>query len=197
MAVNRRDIPQHYYSLEEYFALEAASDARFEWWDGEIVCMSGGTRAHNLVSDNVFFRLRDRLSGGPCRPMTANTPVKTPTLPPYRYPDVTVGCGDLEFARIQGVDALINPVLIVEVLSPSTAARDYNEKFVAYQAISAFREYLLIDQKTPRVTLYRRQSDGTWTREDIDGLDAILTLDSIGCQLSLREIHEDVKFVAA
>jgi Uma2 family endonuclease len=194
MATNRKDAPQHYYTLDEYFALEQASDARFEYWDGEIVCMSGVSLAHNEISDNVFFHLRQRLSGGRCRAFTANMPVKTPTLPPYRYPDVTVVCGDLNYQHIRGVDALINPVLIVEVLSPTTASHDHNEKFMAYQAISSFSEYLLIAQDAPLVTHHMRRADGAWAHEDVTGLNATLSLDSIGCQLSLRDIYEDVKF---
>jgi len=194
MAINRKDIPRHYYSLEEYFALESASDARFEYWDGEIVCMSGGSQEHSLISSNVHFRLRQQLSGGPCRTFTSDLPVKTPTLPPYRYPDVTVGCGELIFEHIHGVDALINPVLLVEVLSPSTASRDHEEKFFAYQAIESFSEYLLIAQDAPRVTHYRRQPDDKWTREDVTGPSATLTIDCGNVTLSLSEIYEDVKF---
>ncbi len=194
MATDRKDIPRHYYSLEEYFALEAVSDARFEYWDGEIVCMSGGSEAHNQISDNLFFRLRQRLSGGPCRAFTANTPVKTPTLPPYRYPDVTVACGELIFQHIHGIDALLNPVLLVEVLSPSTASRDHEEKFFAYQAIESFSEYLLIAQDAPRITRYSRQPDGKWEREDVSGLSAALRLECVDATLPLSEIYEDVKF---
>src|SRR5438132_14249221 len=93
MATNRKDMPQHYFTLEEYFALEEASEARWEYWDGELVCMSGGSRKHIIISSNVFFRLQLQLGDGPCRAFTADLPVKTPTLPPYRYPDATVACG--------------------------------------------------------------------------------------------------------
>lgn len=193
MATNRKDMPQHYFSLDEYFALEQASDARWEYWDGEIVCMSGGSKEHAIISGNVFFRLRQQVSDE-CRAFTAELPVKTPTLPPYRYPDATVACGELRFQHIHGVDALINPLLIVEVLSPTTASHDFEEKFAAYQAIPTFREYLLIAQDMPRVTHYTWQADGRWAREDVTGLDAALTLDCIGGTLVLREIYKDVKF---
>lgn len=194
MATNRKDAPPHFFSLDEYFALEQVSDARYEYWDGEIVCMSGGSQAHTQISGNVFFRLRLQLGGGKCRVFTADLPVKTPTLPPYRYPDVTVACGELTFEHIRGVDALTNPSLIVEVLSPTTAARDYQDKFTAYQAIPTFTEYLLIAQETPHVTRYTRQPDGKWAREDVTDLDAALTLDCIDGTLWLRDIYEDVMF---
>jgi Uma2 family endonuclease len=187
-------MPQHYFTLDEYFALEQASDARWEYWDGEIVCMSGGSQKHTIICGNVFYHLRLQLRGSKCRAFTAEMSIWTPTLPPYRYPDASVACGELRFQPIHGVDALINPVLIVEVLSPSTASRDFEEKFTAYKAIATFREYLLIAQDAPRLTHYTRQADGDWARTEVSGLDAALTLDSIGGSLALRDIYEDVKF---
>ena len=196
MVAELKDVPRPYYRLDEYFALEHASDARYEYWDGDMVCMSGGSEAHYRISFNAAFRLRQKLSGGPCQAFTADLPVKTPTLLPYRYPDVTVVCGELKFENIRGVDALTNPVLIVEVLSPTSEARDRQDKFTAYQAIPSFAEYLLVAQHAPLVTHYERQPDGKWTREDVTDLSASLTLASIGCPLSLHEIYEDVKFKA-
>jgi Uma2 family endonuclease len=194
MVADLKDVPRPFYTLDEYFALEHAGDARYEYWDGDIVCMSGGSEAHTQICGNVFFRLRLQLSGGPGRAFTAGLPVKTPTLPPYRYPDVTVACGELKYEHIRGVDALMNPALIVEVLSPSSEARDREDKFTAYQAIPTFGEYLLVAQDTPRVIHYIRQSDSKWMREDLTDLDAGLTLASIDCTLSLRDVYEEVKF---
>ncbi|PYS51095.1 MAG: hypothetical protein DMF68_05420 [Acidobacteria bacterium] len=195
MALNPKDIPYHYYSLDEYFALEQASDARFEYWDGDIICMSGGSRAHYIISGNVFYRLRQRLEGGPCRAFTADTAILTPALPPYRYPDASVACSELKFKHVQVLDALVNPVLIVEVLSPSTASLDHNQKFSAYKAIETFSDYLLISQDKPLVTHYSRQPDGKWMQEEITSLDASLTFASIGCTINVREIYEDVDFL--
>jgi Uma2 family endonuclease len=192
MATNLKDPPRRYHTLDEYFALERAGDARYEYWDGDIVCMSGGTRAHGLISGNVFYRLRQRSEGGPCRAFTADTAVLTPTLPPYRYPDASVACGELQFKNVRGVDALTNPVLIVEVLSPATAARDHEEKFAAYQAIHTFAEYLLVAQDEPRVTHYVKGPAGQWEREDVEGLEAVVSLPDVGCALPLREIYEGV-----
>ena len=191
------ETPRHFYSLDEYFALEHASDARYEYWDGDIVCMSGGSEAHGQISVNVVFRLKQKLEGGPCRAFTADVAVNTPTLPPYRYPDASVGCGELQYARIRGVDALVNPVLIVEVLSPTSADRDREENFTAYQAIPSFAEYLLVAQDTLHVTHYARQADGKWMREDVTDLSSSVSLASVGCALTLGEIYEDVKFIAA
>ena len=196
MATNPKDVPQHYYSLEEYFALEDASDARFEYWDGDIVCMSGGSRAHHLISSNVLASLAVALRGGRCRPFTGDAPIWTPTLPPYRYPDASVVCGEPEFKNQKGHDALVNPVVVVEVMSPSTAALDEGPKFVAYQAIPTLREYLLISQDAPRVTHYTRRDNGAWERRDVTDLNASVELESIGCALKLRDVYDGVAFPA-
>src|SRR6266404_745054 len=194
MAMNPKNAPRHYYSLDEYFALEHAGDARYEYWDGEIICMSGGSKEHLRVSDNVFFRLRQMLGKARCQAFSSLLPVKTPTLLPYRYPDATVCCGDPVFETIRGIDVLVNLTLIIEVLSPTSSMQDHNEKFTAYKAIESFMEYLLIAQDAPQVTHYVRQLDGRWESEVITGMNAEIVLSSVGCKLSLAEIYEDVTF---
>jgi Uma2 family endonuclease len=196
MATNPKDVPQHYYSLEEYFALEDASDARFEYWDGEIVCMSGGSRAHGTIASNVHYSLASGTRGGRCRAFTGDMAVYTPTLLPYRYPDASAACGELVFEHIKGHDALVNPVVVVEVLSPSTAALDEGPKFEGYKVISTLRDYLLVSQDEARVTRYARLEGGAWERRDVTDLDASLELESIGCALKLRDIYDAVTFPA-
>ena len=194
MAANPKDVPQHYYSLEEYFALEDASNARFEYWDGDIVCMSGGSRAHGTIGSNVHFALALGVRGGRCRAYTGDIAVWTPTLPPYRYPDASAACGEPEFKNQKGHDALVNPVVVVEVMSPSTAALDEGPKFIAYQAIPTLREYLLVSQGEPRVTHYARRDNGAWERRDVTDLDASVELESVGCALKLRDVYDGVAF---
>ncbi|HEX8146375.1 MAG TPA: Uma2 family endonuclease [Pyrinomonadaceae bacterium] len=194
MATNPKDVPQHYYTLEEYFALEDASDARFEYWDGDIVCMSGGSRAHHLICSNILASLAVALRGGRCKPFTGDVPIWTPTLPPYRYPDASVVCGGPEFKGIKGHDALVNPVVIVEVMSPSTAVLGEGPKFVAYQAVLTLRDYLLVSQDEPHVTHYTRRAGGAWERRDVTGLDASVELESAGCALKLRDIYDGLTF---
>ncbi|MBV9927659.1 MAG: Uma2 family endonuclease [Acidobacteria bacterium] len=194
MASNPKDVPQHYYSLEEYFALEDASDARFEYWDGDIVCMSGGSRSHYRISGNVYYRLARALNGGPCEAFTGEAPVYTPTLPPYRYPDASAACGEPVFEHIKGHDALVNPVVVVEVHSPSTAAADEGPKFEAYQVVPTIRDYLLVSQDEPRVVRHTRLESGAWMRSEVAGLDAAAELESVGCTLDLRDIYDGVTF---
>ncbi|MBX3279033.1 MAG: Uma2 family endonuclease [Acidobacteria bacterium] len=193
MVANLKDPPRHRYTLEEYFALERVGEARYEYWDGEIVCMSGGSRRHYLISDNLHAVLSDLLKGRDCRAFTGSLPIKTPSLPPYRYPDAGAVCDEMKFENIGGIDVLTNPVLIVEVLSPGTEHLDKEEKRRAYQKISSLKEYLIIAQDAPHATQYVRQGR-RWERRDVGDLGALLELPSLGCRLSLSEIYSGVKF---
>lgn len=196
MATNPKDVPRHYFNLDEYFALEHAGDARYEYWDGDIYCMSGGSRAHGIISVNIVVALANGLRGGWCRAFNADTAIWTPTLPPYRYPDASVACGELQFKHVKGLDALVNPILIIKVLSPSAASRDHEEKFVAYQAIETFSEYLLVAQDSPRVTHYTRRADDAWERRDVIDVTASLELESVHCALRMSDIYEGLTFTA-
>ncbi len=196
MVVNRRDLPSHHYTLEEYFALERAGDARYEYWDGEIVCMSGGSRQHAMIGGNLYFNLRAQLKAG-CQTFNADMPVRTPALPPYRYPDASVACGNLVFENINGIDVLTNPILIVEVLSPGTENPDRKEKRAAYQLIPSVMELLLIAQDAPHVNQLLRPSQAEakeWGRHDYGDPAAVIELASINCSLSLRDVYEGIDF---
>lgn len=186
--------PKHFYTLNEYFALERVGDARYEYYNGEIFCMSGGSKRHGEIAGNIHGELHALVKGRRCRALTADIPIKTPTLPPYRYPDVSVVCGEPEYEKNQGIDVLINPVLIVEVLSPQTEAFDRKEKFEAYKALESVREYLLVAQNAPHITRFVRQETGEWKRFDVGSLDAILTLEAIDCQLALADVYANVVF---
>lgn len=185
---------KNFFTIEEYFALESVGDARYEYWDGEFVCMSGGSEAHNLICSNVHGELFSQLKGKTCRALTAETPIKTPSLPPYRYPDVSAVCGKPEFETIKGTAALTNPILIVEVLSPNTEQVDRGAKFEAYKTIETMREYLLIAQHEPHITHYIKQDNGEWQRSDTADLTASIMLETIGCTLAVSDVYIDVEF---
>ena len=193
MAANLKPHWQQHYTLEEYFALEKASDRRFEYWDGEIVCMSGGTLAHGDITSNISGVLFSKLAGRSCRSYTADMAIRTPTLGTYRYPDASVVCGEVQTEEINGIDMLVNPVLIVEVLSPTTEGRDRNEKRIAYQAIPSLREYLIVSQDIPHVTHYVKE-DQAWRRSDYSAQAGTIELPSVGIVLTLAEIYQGVKF---
>lgn len=181
-----------FYTMEEYLALEKSSEERYEYWDGQVFCLSGGSQAHADISDNVFALLRSQLAGHDCRAMSGAMPIKTFQMPPYKYPDCSVACGERKFEKIEGIDVLTNPVLIVEVLSPNTERIDRDPKFILYKNIPSFREYLLIAQDEARITQFVKQAD-EWKYGVVAGLDAKLYLPSIDCILALNEVYQDVK----
>ncbi len=188
---------KYHYTLEEYLALDAASDARYEYWDGEIFNMSGASSAHDLLQGNSYFALRSRLHGRNCRVFLSDMRLRVPSLPPYRYPDLAALCGTPHFEKIGETELLTNPTLIVEILSPSTEAFDRGEKFTHYKSIPSFSEYLLIAQHRPHVVYYLKQADGTWVQREITGLAESLYLVTLDCELPLSEIYQDVIFPPA
>jgi len=193
MAARQKDLPPYRYTLEEYFALERVGEARYEYWDGEILSMSGGTERHYIISDNIYLKLSSLASGRKCRAFTGGAPIKTSSLPPYRYPDVSVVCGKPVFVNINGIDALTNPIIIVEVLSPGTEHLDREEKRNAYQKISSLKEYLIVAQDAPHIILYRRQGR-RWTRQDFGDLKAALELSSIKSQVLISDVYAGITF---
>ncbi len=184
---------QHYYTLEEYFALEKVGDARYEYWDGEIFCMSGGSQQHYRLSGNIHVLLDRAVEKKNCEAFTADSPIKTPKLPPYRYPDASVVCGESQFESIHGIDALVNPLLIVEILSPTTETADQEDKRIAYQAIESLQEYLLIAQDKVEITRYARNED-LWFRDIITDSSAHLQLVSLAETIALAALYRGVVF---
>ena len=185
------------YSLEEYLALERESEVKYEYWDGEVFAMSGGTIAHDQITGNVFDALRTQLRGRECRVFTNNMQIKVPAAPPYRYADGSVVCGPIDVERFNGNDLLVNPILLYEVLSPTTEAFDRGDKFTYYKSILSFSEYLLIAQHRPHITHYVRQSDSAWKYEEVNDLTSEIELPSIACALTLRSIYLAVDGFAA
>jgi Uma2 family endonuclease len=116
---------------------------------------------------------------------------------PYRYPDVVVVCSEPIIEKIQGQEMLVNPRIIIEVLSPSTARYDYSAKFIAYQSIESFQEYLLVAQDSPHIIQYVRRPDGQWMRRDVKGMENLVAFASVDCELTLIEIYRLVKFPPA
>jgi Uma2 family endonuclease len=188
--------PTRLYTLDEYFALEHAGAARYEYWDGEIICMSGGSRRHSRISGRVYQLLANHVEQqGSCEAFTSDQAVKNPSpLPPYFYPDVTVACGESQFADVRGIDVLTNPTVIVEVMSPTSRSRDQKRKLELYQKISSLQEYLIIDQDQPMVIQHTKQLDGAWLTNTFTELDALVTLSSIGYSLTLSAIYASARF---
>ena len=188
--------PQYGYTLEEYFALEQASEIRYEYWHGDVFAMSGASLTHVQIQINLITLLRSQLRGRPCRLFSSDMRLKVPSLPPYRYPDLSALCGEPVFELIGGLEVLINPMLIVEILSPTTEAFDRGDKFTHYKSIPSFREYLLIAQHRPHVGQYIKQSEAVWSYQEFNDLSAALSVSALDCRLVLEELFQDVVFPA-
>ncbi len=186
--------PKHLYSLEEYFALEIESEEKYEYFNGDAFCMSGVSPNHAQIESNLITTLNNTLRERGCRVFPANLRIKVPAAPPYRYPDLAVLCEKPVYEEIGGIETLINPALIIEVLSPSTEAFDRGDKFTYYKSVPSFGEYLLVAQHRPHVTHYVKQTGGKWEYEEANDTAATLYLPTIDCTLALDEVYRDVEF---
>lgn len=186
-------LPRPQYTAAEYLTFERASETKHEFIDGEIVAMAGGGRNHNEIIGNLFFHLRRMLAGGPCRPFLSETRVKAAGGRLYTYPDVSVVCGEAQFEDA-ALDTLLNPTVIIEVLSPSTESYDRGAKFRRYQTLPSLREYVLVGQDSAQVEHYVRQDDGSWRYVIVEGLEARLMLPTPGVALALSDVYERVEF---
>ncbi len=188
-------LPKKTYSLEEYFELEKETNERFEYFDGEIFSMSGVSESHDAIEVNLIATFRAKLRGKKCRNFAANMRLKVPSLPPYRYSDGSALCGEASFEKIGGVDVLVNPQLIIEVLSSSTEKFDRDLKFKHYKSIESFREYLLISQESYFVVHYLKHNEKFWMQTEYDKLEDIINLTTLDCDLTLGDIYEDITFL--
>lgn len=182
------------YSLEEYLELDRESEERLEFYNGEIFAMSGVSEGHAEIELNIATDLRNQLRERKCRVFPANVRIKVPSAPPYRYGDLSALCGQAVFEKIGVVDVLINPQLVLEVLSSSTEKYDHDVKFKQYQSIESFREYLLVRQDCSFVAQYVKETNGEWIYRSFDDLSHKVKLESLVCELSLGEIYRNVGF---
>jgi Uma2 family endonuclease len=181
---------QRHYSEDDYFAVEASSGIKHEFYRGEIFAMAGASLAHNHLSANVLTLLPGFVRPKGCSAFGSDLRVKTPDGL-FTYPDVMVVCGPVSLTRDRP-DTVTNPCIIVEVLSEATRDYDRGEKFTLYQAIPTFQEYLLIEQDRVWIEHWQRQPTGDWTMQTYEALDAIISLPILGVILALREIYLQV-----
>ncbi len=180
------------FTPQEYLVLERKSETRNEYYNGEIFAMSGASREHNLIVGNLFRDIGNQLEDRPCETYTNDMRVWIEATGLYTYPDVVVVCGEPRF-QDREVDTLLNPTVIVEVLSPSTEAYDRGDKFRHYRRIDSLHEFVLISQDRMMVERYTRQGKD-WVLSDMTDPDQVLKLESIGCQIPLGRIYAKIKF---
>ena len=190
MAIN----PQHHISPAAYLAFERAqTDARHEYLNGEIIAMSGASLVHNIIVSNLVIILGIQMRGRSCNVFASDMRVKIPATGLYTYPDIAALCGALALED-DVADTLLNPSVIVEVLSPSTEAYDRGAKFAHYQRIESLHAYVLVAQDRPRIEIFLRREDGDWLYSVADVPDATIRLDTIDCALRLADVYEGVPF---
>jgi len=184
---------QSRFTATEYLSMERASDVKHEFAFGEIYAMSGASARHVGIVSNIVGELRNQLRERPCQVYSTDLCLSVDANQRYTYPDVMVVCDKPQFLDKE-LDTLLNPDLIVEVLSESTRNYDRGDKFQQYRGIPSFREYLLVDQAKAHVERYSKQSGGTWSLWETDDMNASIQLDSVGAKLPLTEIYFKIDF---
>jgi Uma2 family endonuclease len=194
--------PQPRYTVEAYLVLERDSEERHEYLDGNIYLMAGESPEHGAICMNLSITLGSQLRGTPCQAFAKDTKVRSGPIPRpgspmkglFSYPDLLVVCGDLQF-HDPFRDVLLNPTLIIEVLSDSTEAFDRGEKFRRYRTwLSTLTDYLLVAQDMPLIDHYHRVEANRWELIAVEGLEASLYLDSLNCSLPLADVYDRIVF---
>jgi Uma2 family endonuclease len=180
---------------EAYLKRERDAETKSEYDDGLLTAMSGASLEHNMIASNIQGILFGQLHGGICRPLGSDMRVRVPECNRYFYPDMSVVCGKPVCEMLVGVPSLLNPTLVVEVLSASTAERDLGEKWECYQTLESLQAYVLVAQNRSFIALYRRQENG-WLYSSTNDLQGVVSLDAIGCQLRLADVYDGVEFPA-
>jgi len=186
-------IQKQKWTVEEYLAMERASEEKHEFLDGEIYLMSGASFNHNQIVGRTLGLLFVQLQNGPCDVLPSDMRVKVNDSGLYTYPDIIVICGEPKVEETEQ-DTLLNPTVIIEVLSPSTESYDRGKKFQHYRALDSLQEYVLIAQDQARIERYLRQPSGEWLLSDAVGLEAVIDLPSIQCKLALADVYAKISF---
>ncbi len=182
---------QAFLTPEEYLAKERKALTKSEYRNGQIYAMPGASRKHNLITTHIVGELYIQLRDRSCEVYPSDMRVKVSSIGTYTYPDVIVVCDEPQFEDSH-FDTLLNPTVLIEVLSPSTAAYDRGDKFAAYQKLDSLREYVLISQDRVCVEHYLRRGQ-EWDLTEFRSLNDVFHLVSIGCALSLRAIYAKVQ----
>lgn len=180
-------------SVEEYLARELNAEVRSEYWKGLVIPMPGGTRSHSRIINDLNAFLTTQLLESGYEVFGGEQRIKAFDKG-YAYPDGVIVDGEAHFSEDGGIDNLLNPTVIIEVLSKSTESFDQNEKFDFYTEIPSFQEYLLVSQDKPYIQQYTRQSDNRWLRTVYSGLEATIPLLSVPCNIPLNVIYRRVEF---
>ncbi|MDI6793198.1 MAG: Uma2 family endonuclease [bacterium] len=187
-------LESHFITHEEYLAIEREADHKSEYFNGEIFAMSGASRRHNLMVVNVLAGLHRQLRKRPCEVYASDMRVKVSATGLYTYPDVIVVCEPPQLED-KWKDTLLNPTVVIEVLSKSTESYDRGAKFEHYRAIKSLSDYILIAQDKYHVECYVRQPDNSWLFSEAKELHETIHIASVECEFALEDVYEKVEMV--
>lgn len=185
-------VPKRKMTEEEYLAFEETSETKHEFYNGELFDMAGASRQHNDISTNLIVEIGTRLKGGPCRVSASDQRVKVRRTGLYTYPDLLIVCGPREFDPVNE-HTLLNPNVVIEILSDSTEAYDRGTKFEHYQKLPSVREYVLVRQDRMRVERLVRQSDESWNAAAFDDPAGSFSLVTVPLTIPLADVYRDVE----
>jgi len=193
------------HTVEEYLALERTSDERNEYLDGEVFAMAGESPEHGAICTNLVAELRNQLKGTRCQAFSKDLKVRSGPLPLkprsmkglFSYPDVVIVCGEPQFLD-KHRDVLLNPAVIIEVLSPTTEAFDRGEKFRRYRTFSpSLTDYIVVAQQLPLIEHFKRNAEGLWfIAASVQEMERNVEVASINCSLRMNEVYDRVTFGA-
>jgi len=176
---------------EEYLAIEREAEFKSEYYDGQMFAMSGGSLPHSVLPARLTAALSRSVRARGCEVTNSELRVRVTPRGPFFYPDISIYCGEPQLADDYR-DVLLNPLVVIEVLSKSTEAHDRGFKFDAYRKIESLQEYVLVSQKEPHIEVYLRQPQGKWLLSHYVGMDAVCVFSSLDCYVSLSDIYEGI-----
>ncbi len=193
MAIYAQSYHEPLLSPREYLEREHRTDTKSEYEEGVLVAMSGASWEHIVINSNLSLSLGSQLKDKNCVVLSSDLRVRAEKRNRYYYPDTVVVCGKPQFEP-NSFDSIVNPTMVIEILSPSTAARDKGVKREVYQSLESLQAYLIVSQDAPRVLLYTRQEGDLWHEVTVVGLESSLEIAALNCILYLSEIYRNVEF---
>ena len=179
-------------TIEEYLEIERETQTKYEYHNGSIYALAGGTLNHTKICGNIFYELKDKLKNTSCGALSGEAKIYIKSQNKFVYPDTIAVCGEIKTSKKEN-NSITNPKVIVEVLSKSTASYDRGDKFHMYRQIESLEEYVLIEQEKPIVEIYKRKGD-LWQITRVEGLENEIHLTALDLKIQLQEIYDDVKF---
>ena len=181
-------------TIEEYLDFENASDEKHEYYQGEIFAMSGPKITHNIIAGNFYGNIKQHLKGKPCRPFNSDQRIYIPQNTLFTYPDISIICGEI-ISKDNDEWNVLNPSVIIEVLSPSTKSYDRGDKFKLYRDIASLKEYILVDSESILVEAFKVNNEGRWELEEYKLSEKILLIATVQLSIPLVEIYEGTKLI--